>query len=313
MKEACEMKFKNKDLQLIVIIVFSMILWGGSWVSGKVLVGNSPQSEVVVFWRFLLTFLSFIPVIYHLKLSVKLSRNGFIQVLLGSIFLIAYNLLFFNGLKLEKSGFGSTIVTTLNPLMTFGLSALLFKQSVNKRQAIGLFLGLIGGGILINIWQFNRLLTGGSLILLSAAFAWASLSVTSERSKRNMSAFIFSFYTYGISAVIAFFLSINKGVFAFSQLPISFWWNILYLSVGVTTFATTAYFFAATKLGANKTSSFIFLVPTSSVFLSWLILDEVPSLTTLIGGFCALIAVYLINFKRLKVRRKKLILNEAGV
>jgi drug/metabolite transporter (DMT)-like permease len=311
LKEEDEMKFKNKDFQLIVVIVFSMILWGGSWVSGKVLVDKSPSSEVVIFWRFLLTFISFIPVIFYLKLSIKLTRKGLLQVVLGSLFLISYNLFFFNGLKLEKSGFGSTIVTTLNPLMTFGLSALLFKHKVNIRQSFGLLLGAIGGAILIQIWHLNLLLTGGSLILLCAAFSWASLSVTSERSKRNMSPFIFSFYTYGLSAIIAFALSMNKGVFAFSEMAPSFWLNILYLSVGVTTFATTAYFFAATKLGANKTSSFIFLVPTSSVFLSWLILDEVPSLTTIIGGLFALVAVYLINFKRYQVKRKKLILENA--
>lgn len=46
------------------------------------------------------------------------------------------------------------------------------------------------------------------------------------------------------------------------------------ISVLSTTFATSIYFAATTKIGANEASSFVFLVPFNAIFLSFLFLDE---------------------------------------
>ena len=62
-------------------------------------------------------------------------------------------------------------------------------------------------------------------------------------------------------------------------------------------FANTMYFFASSKIGAVKASSFIFIVPLTAIIFSKILLDEPVRLTTLIGGFLSIIAIYLINKK----------------
>jgi drug/metabolite transporter (DMT)-like permease len=69
----------------------------------------------------------------------------------------------------------------------------------------------------------------------------------------------------------------------------------VFLSVISSNFATTIYFIAAERLGSYRTSSFVFLVPSSAMLLSWLFLGEVPEPSTIIGGAIAISAVYLIN------------------
>ena len=67
----------------------------------------------------------------------------------------------------------------------------------------------------------------------------------------------------------------------------------LMFSILVMSFANTMYFFASSKIGAVRASSFIFVVPlTAKIFLNEQIL-----FTTLIGGCLSIIAVYTINRK----------------
>jgi drug/metabolite transporter (DMT)-like permease len=77
----------------------------------------------------------------------------------------------------------------------------------------------------------------------------------------------------------------------------TFWLNLLFSSAIVTTLATTLYFYATTKLGAEKASSYIFLVPFAAALSSWLFLDETIHAHTITGGLIGIAAVYMINKK----------------
>lgn len=292
-----------KKSYFLIILILAMLAWGGSWTSVK-FVSESVESEVVAFWRFFFTFISFIPIIIGLKQSIKLNKRGILQVVIGSLFLVAYNIFFLNGVRQGLAGEGGVIVTTLNPVFTFLFLILFFKQKLGTKEAIGLSTGLIGGLILFKVWNvMQEGLNAGYILLLFAAISWALLSITSQKSKEQMSAFVFSFYTYGIAALIDFFIALPKGVFELSQINLISWANILYLSIAATTFGTTAYFYATSKLGAQKASTFTFLVPSSAVLFSWIFIGEEIQIETIIGGMLALMAVYVLNHK---IRDKKL-------
>jgi drug/metabolite transporter (DMT)-like permease len=76
-----------------------------------------------------------------------------------------------------------------------------------------------------------------------------------------------------------------------------FWGNLLFASIITTTLATTVYFFATAKIGAEKASSFIFTVPFSAALSSFLILGEKIEWPTIVGGFIGILAVWMINRK----------------
>jgi len=296
----------KKESYFAFVIVLAMLSWGGSWTSAKAIPASVP-SEIVVFWRFFITFISFIPIIIFLKQPLYINRSGIYQVLIGAAFLVVYNFLFINGVREGQAGAGGVIVTTLNPLFTFMISAFVFKHRIKRKETLGLTLGLIGGAILFQIWNlFNsNFMNGADSLFFLAALSWAFLSVITQKSKLNMSPFIFSFYIYGIAALFNFFMAIPNGLFNISQVSSGTWLNIIYLSLLATTFGTTAYFYAASKLGANKASSFTFLVPSSAVFFSWLFLNEAVNLITIIGGMLALIAVYIINYQNKYQKMKR--------
>ena len=277
-------------------MLLAMTAWGASWPSGK-MIADAAAPEVLIFWRFTLTFLTFIPIMILIKKPLKLDGKSLLQVALGSIFIIAYNKFYFTGLRYGLAGAGGVLVTTLNPIFTFLLMIIFFRQKISSRETVGILLGLTGGLILVEIWgiSLNRLLLSGNLFFILAALSWASLSITSQRSGNYMSTLVFSFYVFGFAAVIDFFLALPCGILAPLKFGMVFWLNLVYLSLFATTFATTIYFFAAAKIGSHRASSYIFLVPFSAVLISWMVLDERPKISTILGGIIAVFAVYLIN------------------
>ena len=67
------------------------------------------------------------------------------------------------------------------------------------------------------------------------------------------------------------------------------------LSVLAMSFGTSIYFLASLRLGAKRSSSYIFLVPLTAMGFAMYLLSEPLVLSTLIGGILGIIAVYLIN------------------
>ncbi|OHD10696.1 MAG: hypothetical protein A2086_07750 [Spirochaetes bacterium GWD1_27_9] len=288
---------KNSNKIFIFLIVLAMVVWGGSWTSAKIISGLT-KPQVLAFWRFFITFISLIPIMIITKQSFKLSFKGFIFAITGAILMVLYNQFFFGGLKLGLVSIGGVLVTTINPIFTFIITLFLFKNKIKLKEIIGLLFGLIGGLVLLEIWNFslNQLMLSGNLLFLLAALVWAFITIVSQQSKTSLSPITFSLYLYGFSSIFDFILAFNSGIFEVFNFSYIFWLNILYLSIISTTFATTVYFYCSTTLGSNKASSFIFLVPINAVLISWLILHEVPKLSTVFGGIMAMLAVYLINF-----------------
>jgi len=289
---------KKNDLLFPFLMGTAMFFWGGSWVSAKVITNGVP-SEVLVFWRFLITFLSYLPLaLWEGPKAYRPRKEDWFWIILSAGALSLYNFLFFYALKVGASGKGGVMVTTLNPLFAFLIARLLGQGSFKKHQILGLVLGVLGGFLLIEPFKAGlktAVLSEGNYLFILAALCWGFLTNFSSKAQRNLSVFTYSLLLYGLSSVIMFPLSWRMGVFDFSRMTPSFWINILFLGFIVGTFATTLYFRATQKLGPGRGASFTFLVPLFALLLSWAILGEVPSWSTLTGGALALAATAIIN------------------
>ncbi len=233
------------NIGLISLMLLSMTIWGGTWTSSKV-IANMAAPEVLIFWRFLFTAVSMLPVMFLYRKSFSIPRKSIGLLLLGTLFLLLYNKFFFWGLQNGLAGAGGVLVTTLNPILTFLFSIIIFRRKAKRMQLAGLTIGLIGGAIILHIWSIDltSLFASGNAFFLLATTCWALLTITSEKSKRVVSPFVFSFYVYCFLTIIDFFLALPSGVFRVFSFGHIFWWNILYMSVFATTFATTVFFAA---------------------------------------------------------------------
>src|SRR6185295_8709642 len=93
---------KTEKLLLGAIIV-SMILWGLSWPSGKVLTHYlSPVNFVA--WRFILVVVSLFPLILIIKAPLTGNKKGIPHIVVAGILLAIYAFLFNRGLKTGMAG-----------------------------------------------------------------------------------------------------------------------------------------------------------------------------------------------------------------
>lgn len=281
------------------LVFLAMAAWGASWVSGK-MISKTVPFQVTLFWRHAITLISFLPMMIFLKQSFRLTQKALIRIFITSLILFSINQLFFLGLQNGFAGIGGVLVPTLNPILVFLLSFLIFRKKFHFQDFIVLFTGLIGGFFILQIWNINleKLILSGNLFFILCALGWAALTLSGNWSLEKTTVWIYSFYLYLFSTIIQFFFTLSHSFLIVFTTDFSFWINLIIVSLFSNTFSTTVYFIASKKIGSHKASSFSFLVPFTAVLFSWLLLGEIPQISTLIGGILAVFSVYWINFHK---------------
>ncbi len=200
-------------------------------------------------------------------------------------------------MKYGFAGNGGVIITTLTPLITFLLVAIIFKTKLFASQYIGLTIGLIGGIIILELNDLSIFLNSSNIYFALCAIIWAGVTLLSQFSHKHIHPVHYSFYISVVATIFSFIYAINSDLMSVFNQGLKFWVALIYIAVLGQTLATTIFFIASAKLGSQKTSSFMFLVPIFSLLIAWIVLDEVIYSHILIGGSLSLIAVYFINKK----------------
>tara|TARA_B110001454_G_scaffold134131_1_gene124874 strand:- start:2249 stop:3112 length:864 start_codon:yes stop_codon:yes gene_type:complete len=277
-------------------MILAMATWGLSWTNAKVLSDYGPSS-VVAFWRFFFSSIAMIPVLWLTGNDFRVTRQGMKYIFPGAVFISLYNIFFFVGTDRGSASMGGIIVPTFNPVITFIISVLLLKQVFSRKDIMGLVIGFTGGVIVLQAWTLSleQMIANGNMYFICASISWGIMSIISGRSHGHVSTLSFSFWVYTISALIYLGVTWNKDIFLIFTYDWIFWVNMFFLSAGAMVFGTTVYFLATTRLGPEKASAFIFMVPVTALLFSVLLIGERLEVTTMIGGIMTMTAVYLIN------------------
>ena len=275
-----------------------MITWGYSWAGAKIL-GPYGDVSAKIFLRFFLASIALIPILLKYRIPFTVSKSGLQFILINAISLCSYNYFYFRSTHMGLAGVGGVLVTTLNPILTSTVVFCFVDKSVRLKDLIGLAIGFIGGSIIIRFWEMdlNLMIQSGSLFYILASFSWVSVTLSSQKSKNHIHFLSYSFWSFVVAAGFSFLFCNLSDITITINYDRYFWINILSLSIIVMSFANTMYFFASSKIGAVKASSFIFIVPLTAIIFSKILLDEPIRLTTLMGGSLSIIAIYLINKK----------------
>ena len=274
-----------------------MFLWGVGWTALKVLTVLLPM-DVIVFWRFFFMSLAFLPILYFLKIPLTLNKANIKYIAGSSVLNIAFMVSSFFGIKYGLAGSGGVIITTLSPVITFLLVALIFKKHLKNSQYLGLGLGIISGVIMLELNNLSLFLNSANIYFLACAVIWAGVTILAQHSQKHIHPIHYSFFISVIATISTFLYAFNSNLLIVFEQNLNFWIALIYLAVFGQTVATTIFFMASGKLGSQITSSFMFLVPVFALLSAWLILDEPLEKHILIGGSLSLIALYFINKKK---------------
>lgn len=297
-------KGSKNERMLLVVMLISMCIWGISWSSAKVLSDYGSATEIACI-RFAFVPLALFPFMKIMKIDLRIKKEGIPHLLGAMVFMILYSIAFFEGLKMGDPGKAGVLVTTTIPLLSYLLGVIINKKLPTRTELIGLGLGLFAGCILLNVFlEPKQVFASGNIYFLLGALNWAIIGRITSQANKFGTPIAFNFWM-NVLIVIGFLLIADlKEVLTIVKTgDTKFWLNTLYFGFINTAFATTFYLYATAKIGAEKASSFIFIVPATAMIGSWILLDETIETHTIIGGIVAIIAVFIVNGRFLKNKR----------
>jgi len=288
------MNLKNETKKYSLLLIGAMALWGGGWSALKILTYELPL-EVIVFWRFFFMSVAFLPILYFFPQPLRVDTKALKYIAGSSILNVAFMVSSFMGIKYGLAGSGSVIITTFSPIITFILVAILFRKRLSNTQYFGLFLGFVGGYILLQLYDFHLFFNSANGYFLVCAAIWAGVTILSQHSQKHIHPVQYSFIIAVVATIFTFFYAYDAPLGSVFSQGVVFWVALLYLAILGQAVATTIFFVASGKLGSEKTSSFMFLVPVFALMSASLVLDEPIEVHIIIGGIISMVAVWFIN------------------
>lgn len=281
-------------------MIVAMLLWGVAWTAGKVAaVHASPQ--VAGFWRYAISFLSILPVVWYMRIPIKTDGKGAVYMLAAGLLTALFNYLFFAGLAHGQAGYGGTMVTSLSPIITYMISIVFLGVVVAFWQVSALLIGIAGALVLLRVpFEGFAFLNVESLYFLGCAVVWSVVTIFSQKAAKRAHPMFYTTVVFAVAGVTNMFFALPHHPFDFGTYDSVFWWTIIFIGLFPGTFSTALYFISAGKIGAHNTGVFMFIVPVGAIVSSWIVYNEEPVLSTIAGCVLAFVAVVLFNVKRTK-------------
>ncbi len=209
---------------------------------------------VLLFWILLLS-----------QKRKPIDRADYWRFATAGLFGVAVNqLFFFHGLNLSSS-LNAGIIMALNPLMVFVLAALITKEKLNAHNYTGVVIGATGA-ILLTLSSGS--MPGASLLgdvfLLINALSYALYLVLSKPLLLKYSPIQVITYVFSIGLALLLLFPptwTNLGNMHFEQIPISAWYKITYVIVGVTFLTYLLTIFGLKYVSATVSAAYIYTQP----------------------------------------------------
>ena len=280
-----------------LIALTIVVIWGTTFISTKLLLAAGLEPDSIFFYRFLLAYTGIW--LFGKPQASLLAKNWkdeglFLLVGMtgGSLYFLSEN----NALHYTQASNVALLVSTA-PLMTALLSHFFSSnEKLNRNVAMGSLIALAGVALVVFNGQcILKISPIGDILTLSAAFCWALYTILLKRiGNRYTTLFITrKVFFYGLLTILPFFLSnpLKTHLVLFAQ-PIV-WGNLLFLGIGA---SLLCYFFwnlTVKKLGAVRTTNYVFIIPLVALIASSVILDEIITLVAIFGALLILAGIVL--------------------
>lgn len=265
----------NKIITGHVAALFTLIVWGTTYISTKVLLKDFQPVEILLF-RFVMGIIAlFIAYPHTLKWTTTKQEVTF--ALAGLSGLTMYYLLE-NVALTYTSASNVGVIISVAPFFTAVLSGIFLKE---EKPSWSFYLGFVVAMGGICIISFNgaelNLNPRGDFLALVAAFVWALYAVLSKKIAGygyNIIQSTRRIFTYGIIFMLPclFFFDFRLDLSRFSN-GVNLL-NMLYLGICASAVCFVTWNFAVKVLGAVKTSVYIYASPVITVVMSVIILKE---------------------------------------
>ena len=271
-------------------------IWGETFVSTKIVLGEGLMPSDIFFYRFLLGYVCIWAFSYK-RLWADNWQDELLLLILGimggSLYFLTENMaLMFSTASNVAILVGST------PLITAVLMALFYKdERMCTRQMVGSLLAFGGMALVIlNGQVMLHLNPKGDILALCASLTWACYSLIIKKLSRHYNALFITrkIFIYGLLSILPYLWTqspLQTDLTILSKPTVCV--NLLYLGVVASMLCFVAWNWTLKQLGTVRATNIIYLQSFFTMFFSYLILDERITLMAICGTATLILGMYM--------------------
>ncbi len=289
---------KKQEIIAYILLILTMVIWGGSWPLGRWLVSEEVGGEtipplMIAVIRYFLAIICFFLILKYKEGTFNwkfAKKNWKILTFMGLTSVTIYQVGYLVG-ELFTAASDASIMVATNAIWVVILSSIFLKtENFNWKKGAGTLLAFIAVFIVVgfspNTEVSNRIL--GNIMILIAAFAYATYTVVSRffmnktqnnsESYQPTSLWIITWVSvFGLLTTVPIALFISPeflNPLEYFTIPIRIWIGIAYLAFLSSVVAYTFYLEGVKRLNASRAAIFTTLIPLFGVFFSVIFLQE---------------------------------------
>src|SRR5919108_383208 len=283
------MNGERRWLPLLAALV-SVVLWASAFVGIRA-AGRAFSPGALALGRLLIGTL-LLGGLQATKPFVRPTRRELaLLVLAGLLWFGVYNVVLNDAERRVDAGTAAMLVL-IAPIIIIALAASFLKEKTTPNLLLGgalAFAGVVVIGVATTTHHAPLL---GVVLCLIAALASAIGVVAEKPVLSRVSALQVTWTCCAVGAIVCLpFAPLLVHQLRTVSISATFW--LVFLGVFPTSIAFTTWAYALARGQAGRLAATAYLIPPIAIFMSWLILGEVPSLIGIGGGAMCLLGVYI--------------------
>jgi len=286
----------NKQLGLVQIH-FAVFLFGFAGLFGKFI---DADPATITFGRTLFAGIAILVglILSKTNLSIQ-SRRDLFTLILSGLVLAVHWFSFFKAIQVSSVAVGLLSFSTFPLFVTF-LEPYFFNEELKRSDVTVAVIVVIGLVLVIPSFDFSNHVTQGVIWGIFSGLTFACLSLLNRLHVVRYQPLAVAFYQH------AFATGINLPAVVLSNGLLSSQDILLLLILGIICTALAQWLFIGSlkHIKAQLASVIAGLEPVYGIVFALLLLNEVPTTRTIIGGFIILSAVYMAMSKQTDVKQQ---------
>lgn len=282
------MQKNSTSLKTVSAITIAILSWSSSFVFIRLcLYSYSPG--VLALFRYLIVSATMLIFYFRLPKRTKPTFNELLQLFFLGFFGIGLYMIALNYGEITVTASIASFIIGMNPIVSMLWAMFFFHEKISLKRWLGVFVSVIGLGIIAAATVHHGTLSWGMAVILFAVLCAGTYNVAQKP-------LLIRFHPVEVAAISAWTGTLAMIVFFPSllrQVPHASWQatsSVIYLGVipGAIGYAAWSYA-VCSEIPASKVVLSLYLLPLFSTLLGWLMLGEMPSAMELIGG-CIVLA-----------------------
>ena len=282
----------NQKVLALMLLLFTCVAWGGSYVSIQICLG-AMGPVYLPFFRYLLSAVLLFVVLKAKGTSLKLEKSDWMKVTLTALFSITVYFYFENSAIKQIGANEAAILVAMLPVVALIGNRIFLKQKLLPRNIISAVISIVGIYFVIGGVQFGENKVGYFYVFLSN-LSWSAYLINTKPLLKKYEGLVLTFYQCLIGS-LAFVPALPTDYFYFDKIDIGIILHFLFLALVCSAVCTVCYTFAIKHCGVGISALCLNFIPVATFVFSVLILREVMRPIQMVGAFIAISGLLLMK------------------